>query len=97
MDLIMVLRGKKVTGAKVGPFLVVLGGIAIAPATRGKNAADKVGLVHKQIVVCNHDRPLHPWGEIAVVDPQPDIEMAGRLSHADVWLCNDGAVEIYVR
>ena len=87
----------KVTGAKVGPFLAVRRGVAIAPATCGKNAADKVGLVQKQIVVCNHDRPLHPWGKIAGVDPQPDIEMASRLSHADVWFCNDGAVEISVR
>jgi hypothetical protein len=53
-------RDAKATGAKVGPFRAVLRGIAITPATRGKNAADKIGLVQKQIVICNHDRPLDP-------------------------------------
>ena len=74
----------------------MLRGIAITPATRGKNAADEIGLVPKQIVICNHDRPLDPWGKIAAVDTQPDIEIASRLAHADMWFCNDRAVEIPV-
>src|SRR5262245_60635539 len=87
-------RDAKATGAKVGPFRAVLRGIAITPAARGKNAADKIGLVQKQIVICNHDRPLDPWGKIAAVKTQPDIEIVSRLAHADVWFSNDRAVEI---
>src|SRR5262249_39620985 len=86
----------KVTGTKVDPFRAVLGGIAIAPATGRKDAVDKIGLVKKQIIMCNHDRPLHPWGKIAAVDTQPDIEIASRLAHADMWFSDDGAVEFPV-
>jgi hypothetical protein len=67
-------RDAKATGVKGDPFRGVLRGIAITPATRGKNAADKIGLVQKQIVICNHDRPLDPWAKSQLLTPSQRLK-----------------------
>jgi hypothetical protein len=59
----------EITRAEIGPFRAVLGGIAVAPTSSRKNAADKVGLALEQIVICDHNRPLHARSKIAAVDP----------------------------
>ena len=84
-------------GAEICPFRAIVRGIPIAPPTAAKHGLDHIAVALQRLVVCDRDGPLHPWDDVASVEPEPYLEMSGLLADGDMRLRNDRAVEVALR